>query len=74
MAICKSRKSMHSVMNNGGYCGLLNITRDGNTICVPETWLFEDGRIKKYALAKVNIMFKKMAKFNEESFSIVEGE
>lgn len=43
--ICKSRKSTHQIMNNGGF-GLLTITRNNTTISIPEDWLFEDGRIK----------------------------
>jgi hypothetical protein len=68
MAICKSRKSTHQIMSNGGF-GLLTITRNGTTIAVPEEWLFEDGRIKKYAQAKIESMFKKAEAFNSLSGS-----
>ena len=63
MAICKSRKSTHQIMSNGGF-GLLTISRGNTTISIPEEWLFEDGRIKKYAQAKIESMFKKAEAFN----------
>lgn len=63
MKISKSRKSTESIMNNTGF-GMLHITRNGNTISVPEEWLFDDGRIKKYAIKKIDRMFKKIEKFN----------
>lgn len=69
--ICQSRKSTHSIMNHGGF-GLLTITRDGVTISIPEEWLFEDGRIKKYAIKKVEQMFKKAKAFNSNNLLEVE--
>lgn len=68
--ICKSRKSTHQIMNNGGF-GLLTITRNNTTISIPEEWLFEDGRIKKYAQAKIESMFKKAEAFNSMSLEEV---
>ena len=68
MAICKSRKSTHQIMSNGGF-GLLTISRGNTTIAIPEEWLFEDGRIKKYAQAKIESMFKKAEAFNSLSES-----
>ena len=73
MAMCKSRKSTHQIMSNGGF-GLLTITRGNATISIPEEWLFEDGRIKKYAQAKIESMFKKAEAFNSlESLEEVEA-
>lgn len=66
MTICKSRKSTHSIMAHQGF-GMLTITRNGVTISVPEEWIFNDGRIKKYALAKVNSMFAKAEAFNNSN-------
>lgn len=63
MKINKSRKSTHSIMAHGGF-GMLTITRNNVTIQIPEEWLFADGRIKKYAVDKVNEMFKKAEAFN----------
>jgi len=62
--VCRSRKSTHSIMAHEGF-GLLTIRRGATIIHVPEEWLFSDGRIKKYALAKVNAMFAKAEAFNE---------
>lgn len=63
MKISKSRKSTHSVMAHGGF-GMLSITRNGVTIHVPEEWLFNDGRVKKYAVKNIDRMFKKAEAFN----------
>ena len=46
--------------------GMLSITRNGVTIHVPEEWLFNDGRVKKYAIKNIDRMFKKAQAFNEE--------
>lgn len=62
--ISKSRKRTHSIMSNGGF-GILTITRGEYSIQVPEDWLFEDGRIKKYAIKKVDLMFKKAENFSK---------
>lgn len=66
MKINKSRKSTHSIMAHGGF-GMLTITRGNVSILVPEEWLFNDGRIKKYAVEKVDKMFKKAEAFNSMS-------
>lgn len=63
MKILKSKKSTHQIMSNPGF-GLLTITKGNATITVPESWLCEDGRIKKYARAKIDSMFKKAEAFN----------
>lgn len=63
MKICQSRKSTHSIMAHEGF-GLLTIKKGNVVIHVPEEWLFNDGRIKKYALDKVNQMFAKAELFN----------
>lgn len=65
MKVCKSRKSTHSIMAHGGTFGLLSITRNNVTIQIPEEWLFEDGRIKKYAQKRIDSMFKKAIAFNQ---------
>ena len=70
MSICKSRKSTHSIMAHQGF-GMLTIQRGNTIIHVPEEWLFEDGRIKKYALAKVNSMFAKAEAFNKNNETII---
>lgn len=64
MKVSKSRKSVYSIMNHGGF-GMLYITRNNMTIAVPEEWLFKDGRIKKFAKAKIESMFKKVQNFND---------
>nr|DAU23733.1 MAG TPA: major outer membrane lipoprotein [Caudoviricetes sp.] len=46
---------------------MLTITRGNVSILVPEEWLFNDGRIKKYAVEKVDRMFKKAEAFNSMS-------
>lgn len=46
--VCQSRKSTHSIMSHIGF-GKLTIIKHGVTIEVPPEYLFEDGRIKKYA-------------------------
>lgn len=46
--VCQSRKGTHSIMSHVGF-GKLTITKHGVTIEVPPEYLFEDGRIKKYA-------------------------
>ena len=70
MKVCKSRKSTHSIMAHPGF-GMLTIRRGATVILVPEEWLFEDGRIKKYALAKVNAMFEKAEAFNNANIGDV---
>lgn len=51
--VCQSRKSKHSIMNHGGF-GKLTVTRHGVTVEVPAEYLFEDGRIKKYAIVLID--------------------
>lgn len=70
MKVCKSRKSTHSIMAHPGF-GMLTIQRGNTIIHVPEEWLFEDGRIKKYAIAKVNAMFEKAEAFNNANIGDV---
>lgn len=70
MKINQSRKSTHTIMAHPGF-GMLTITRNGVTIQVPEEWLFNDGRIKKYAIAKVNQMFAKAESFNNANIGDV---
>lgn len=66
MKINKSRKSTHSIMAHGGF-GMLTITKNNTTIQIPEEWLFNDGRIKKYAIGKVEQMFRKAEAFNSRN-------
>lgn len=68
--ICQSRKSTHSIMAHPGF-GMLTIQKGATVIHVPEEWLFNDGRIKKYALAKVNAMFAKAEAFNDSNIGDV---
>ena len=70
MKVCKSRKSTHSIMAHEGF-GMLTIRRGATVILVPEEWLFSDGRIKKYAIAKVNAMFEKAEAFNNANIGDV---
>lgn len=65
MAICQSRKSTHSVMNNQGY-GKVTITRGEHSIEVCEDWLFSNGRIKKYATKLIDNMFAELEMENEK--------
>lgn len=51
--VCQSRKSKHSIMNHSGF-GRLTVTKHGVTIEVPKEYLFEDGRIKKYAMKLID--------------------
>lgn len=64
--VCQSRKSMHTVMSNGGKAQNLTIIRNGVKIQVPEEWLFSDGRIKKYALKQINLLVAKQLLLMEE--------
>lgn len=57
MKINQSRKSTHSIMAHSGF-GVLTITREGTSILVPKSWLFNDGRIKKFAVKNIDMMFK----------------
>lgn len=54
--ISASRKNMARVMEGGGF-GTLTIQRHGIKLEIPSEWLFEDGRIKKYALENIERMF-----------------
>ena len=47
-----------------GVFGMLSIISHGVTIHVPEEWLFNDGRVKKYAVKNIDRMFKKAEAFN----------
>lgn len=57
MKICQSRKSTHSIMNNGGTFGHMIIRRGEFAITVPNSFLFSDGRMKKYAIQQINKAF-----------------
>lgn len=61
MAICQSRKSTHSIMNNQGY-GKVTIIRGEYSVEVCEDWLFSNGKIKKYARVLIDEMFAELEK------------
>lgn len=64
--VCQSRKSTVSIMNHGGF-GDLTITKHGVTVLVPRSYLFEDGRIKKYALKIIDkTIANHLAQLNKE--------
>lgn len=65
MKISQSRKSTHSVMAHAGF-GMLTIIRGETSILVPESWLFNDGTIKKYAVKNIDRMFSKAQAHNEK--------
>ena len=44
-----SKKSVESIMANQHFGGVL-IKKDGIEMYVPETWIYSDGRLKKYAI------------------------
>ena len=59
MRICPSRKSTHSIMNNRGY-GNVSLIRNGIEYKFEKSDLFNDGKIKKYALEKAYRYFEQM--------------
>lgn len=52
----QSRKSTVSIMAHQGY-GAVTVIRKGIEFTLPESALFSDGRIKKYALAEIERYF-----------------
>lgn len=61
MKICQSRKSTHTIMSHGGF-GKLKVIHRGVEIKIPETFMFNDGRLKSYAVKWIN---KEVQKINE---------
>ena len=65
----KSKKSMYSVMNHGGF-GELVITRRGISLVVPKSFINLDGSIKKAGIIAINkkfaILFKQANNNNIE--------
>ena len=52
----KSRKSVHSIMNHGGF-GELVITRRGISLVVPKSFMNLDGSLKKAGITAINKKF-----------------
>lgn len=52
----KSRKSVHSIMNHGGF-GELVITRRGISLVVPKSFINLDGSLKKAGITAINKKF-----------------
>ena len=57
----KSKKSMHSVMNHGGF-GELVITRRGISLVVPKSFMNLDGSLKKAGITAINKRFADLFK------------
>ena len=57
----KSRKSMHSVMNHGGF-GELVIIRRGISLVVPKSFINLDGSLKKAGITAINKKFADLFK------------
>ena len=57
----KSKKSMHSVMNHGGF-GELVITRRGISLVVPKSFMNLDGSLKKAGITAINKKFADLFK------------
>ena len=57
----KSRKSVHSIMNHGGF-GELVITRRGISLVVPKSFINLDGSIKKAGITAINKKFAELLK------------
>ena len=55
----KSKKSMHSVMNHGGF-GELVITRRGISLVVPKSFINLDGSLKKAGITAINKKFAEL--------------
>ena len=57
----KSRKSMYSVMNHGGF-GELVITRRGISLVVPKSFMNLNGSLKKAGITAINKKFAELIK------------
>ena len=57
----KSRKSVHSIMNHGGF-GELVITRRGISLVVPKSFINLDGSLKKAGITAINKKFAELIK------------
>lgn len=57
----KSRKSVHSIMNHGGF-GELVITRRGISLVVPKSFMNLDGSLKKAGITAINKKFADLFK------------
>ena len=57
----KSRKSVHSIMNHGGF-GELVITRRGISLVVPKSFMNLDGSLKKAGITAINKKFAELIK------------
>ena len=57
----KSRKSVHSIMNHGGF-GELVITRRGISLVVPKSFINLDGSLKKAGITAINKKFAELLK------------
>ena len=55
----KSRKSVHSIMNHGGF-GELVITRRGISLVVPKSFINLDGSLKKAGIIAINKKFAEL--------------
>lgn len=64
----KSRKSVHSIMNHGGF-GELVITRRGISLVVPKSFINLDGSLKKAGITAIN---KKFADLFKQANNITE--
>ena len=64
----KSRKSVHSIMNHGGF-GELVITRRGISLVVPKSFMNLDGSLKKAGITAIN---KKFADLFKQANNITE--
>ena len=57
----KNRKSVHSIMNHGGF-GELVITRRGISLVVPKSFINLDGSLKKAGITAINKKFADLFK------------
>ena len=57
----KSRKSVHSIMNHGGF-GELVITRRGISLVVPKSFINLDGSLNKAGITAINKKFAELIK------------
>ena len=65
----KSRKSVHSIMNHGGF-GELVITRRGISLVVPKSFINLDGSLKKAGITAINKKFAEL--LNKQANNTVE--
>lgn len=65
----KSRKSMYSVMNHGGF-GELVITRRGISLVVPKSFMNLNGSLKKAGITAINKKFAEL--LNKQANNITE--